>query len=159
MMAYTLLVGVPYWQPEASSADGVFAFAMVAAPGPEEPPVQRARSQGVVLPQGFDAWFARAAAPDPAARFRRAMEAVQALGEVLGVPVGGGRGIRAVVRPLCDQTPRALRTDEVPDLSPREHRCQHGSTPEDHAFPPCRLHAQLGLPILPVSALVAPSLC
>ncbi|WP_437827414.1 protein kinase domain-containing protein [Sorangium sp. So ce1153] len=92
MMAYTLLVGIPYWQPEASSADGVFAFAMVAARGPEEPPVQRARSQGVVLPPSFDAWFARAAAPDPAVRFRRAMEAVQALGEALGVPLGGGRG-------------------------------------------------------------------
>ncbi|WP_437670464.1 protein kinase domain-containing protein [Sorangium sp. So ce131] len=92
MMAYTLLVGIPYWQPEASSAENVFAFAMVAARGPDEPPVQRARSQGVVLPPGFDAWFARATAGDPAARFRRAMEAVQALGETLGIPVDGGRG-------------------------------------------------------------------
>ncbi|WP_437977568.1 serine/threonine-protein kinase [Sorangium sp. So ce295] len=92
MIAYTLLVGTPYWTPEASSADGVFAFAMVAARGPQEPAVQRARSQGVVLPPGFDAWFARATAPDPAARFGRAMEAVQALGEVLGVPAAGNRG-------------------------------------------------------------------
>ncbi|WP_437971160.1 serine/threonine-protein kinase [Sorangium sp. So ce260] len=92
MIAYTLLVGTPYWAPEASSADGVFAFAMVAARGPQEPAVQRARSQGVVLPLDFDAWFARATAPDPAARFGRAMEAVQALGEVLGVPVGGSPG-------------------------------------------------------------------
>ncbi|WP_437819678.1 serine/threonine-protein kinase [Sorangium sp. So ce1078] len=92
MMAYTLLVGTPYWAPEASSADGVFAFAMVAARGPQEPAVQRARSQGVVLPPGFDAWFARATALDPAARFGRAMEAVQALGEALGVPVDGNPG-------------------------------------------------------------------
>ncbi|WP_437567244.1 serine/threonine-protein kinase [Sorangium sp. So ce542] len=92
MMAYTLLVGIPYWHPEASSAESVLAFAMVAARGPEEPPVQRARAMGVALPPGFDAWFARATAGDPAARFRRATEAVQALGEVLGVPVAAGRG-------------------------------------------------------------------
>ncbi|WP_437874876.1 serine/threonine-protein kinase [Sorangium sp. So ce513] len=92
MMAYTLLVGVPYWHPEASCAESVLAFAMVAARGPAEPPVQRARSMGVALPPGFDAWFARATAGDPAARFRRATEAVQALGEVLGVPVAAGRG-------------------------------------------------------------------
>lgn len=92
MMAYELLVGSPYWNPEASSADGVFAFAMVAMRGPQEPPVQRARSQGVVLPPGFDAWFARVTAIDPAARLRGAMEAVQALGEVVGVPVGGNPG-------------------------------------------------------------------
>ncbi|WP_437730838.1 serine/threonine-protein kinase [Sorangium sp. So ce1335] len=92
MLAYTLLVGGSYWHPEASGAESVLAFAMVAARGPEEPPVQRARSMGVALPPGFDAWFARATAGDPAARFRRATEAVQALGEVLGVPVAAGRG-------------------------------------------------------------------
>ncbi|WP_437619138.1 serine/threonine-protein kinase [Sorangium sp. So ce1151] len=92
MMAYTLLVGTPYWSPEASSAEGVIAFAMVAVRGPQEPPVQRARAMGVMLPPGFDAWFARTTAVDPAARFRTAMDAVRALGEALGVPVGGNRG-------------------------------------------------------------------
>ncbi|MGK3986952.1 serine/threonine-protein kinase [Sorangium sp. So ce136] len=92
MMAYTLLVGTPYWSPEASSTEGVIAFAMVAVRGPQEPPVQRARAMGVTLPPGFDAWFARATAVDPAARFRTAMEAVRTLGEALGVPVGGNRG-------------------------------------------------------------------
>ncbi|WP_437542498.1 protein kinase [Sorangium sp. So ce367] len=91
MMAYALLVGLPYWDPEANEAGDVIAFAMLAVRGPQEPPVQRARSVGVMLPPGFDAWFARATAVDPAARFRKATEAVHALGEVFGMPVGGGR--------------------------------------------------------------------
>ncbi|WP_433927592.1 protein kinase [Sorangium cellulosum] len=91
MMAFTLLVGLPYWDPEANEAGDVIAFAMLAIRGPQEPPVQRARAMGVALPPGFDAWFARATAVDPAARFRRATEAVQALGEAFGIHVGGRR--------------------------------------------------------------------
>ncbi|WP_437724684.1 serine/threonine-protein kinase [Sorangium sp. So ce861] len=91
MIAYTLLVGAPYWRQEARSAGDMVAFALLAVRGPQEPPVQRARAQGVMLPPGFDAWFARATAVVPSARFGRAVEAVQALGEVLGVPVGGDR--------------------------------------------------------------------
>ncbi|WP_437570718.1 serine/threonine-protein kinase [Sorangium sp. So ce542] len=91
MIAYSLLVGVPYWRQEARSAGDMVAFALLAVRGPQEPPVQRARAQGVMLPPAFDAWFARATAVVPAARFGRAVEAVQALGEVLGVPVGGER--------------------------------------------------------------------
>jgi hypothetical protein len=67
----------------------VIAFAMLAVRGPQESPVQRARAQGAVLPPGFDAWFSQATAVTPAARFRTAREAVRALGEVLGVPLGG----------------------------------------------------------------------
>ncbi|WP_437759096.1 protein kinase domain-containing protein [Sorangium sp. So ce1389] len=85
MIAYTLLVGTPYWSPEAISAGDVIAFALVVVHGPQEAPVQRAMAHRVVLPQGFDAWFARAAAVDPAARFRTASEAAHALSEVLGV--------------------------------------------------------------------------
>ncbi|WP_437927500.1 serine/threonine-protein kinase [Sorangium sp. So ce291] len=90
MMAYTLLVGSPYWSPEASGAEDVIAFALIASRGPEEPPVQRARAQGTALPPGFDAWFARATAMDPAARFQTATEAVRALGAVLGVGASVG---------------------------------------------------------------------
>ncbi|WP_437602641.1 serine/threonine-protein kinase [Sorangium sp. So ce590] len=84
MIAYTLLVGTPYWSPEALSAGDVIAFALVVVHGPQEAPVQRAMGHRVLLPQSFDAWFARVAAVDPAARFRTASEAAQALSEVLG---------------------------------------------------------------------------
>ncbi|WP_437736971.1 protein kinase domain-containing protein [Sorangium sp. So ce1335] len=85
MMAYTLLVGTPYWSPEAIGAGDVIAFALVVVHGPQEAPVKRAMAHRVVLPPSFDAWFARATAVDPAARFRSASEAAQALSEVLGV--------------------------------------------------------------------------
>ncbi len=90
MMAYSMLVGSPYWEPEASNAEDVIGFAMVAVNGPVEPPVQRAAAKGVALPPGFDAWFLRATAMNPAARFRMATEAVLALGDVLGLAASGG---------------------------------------------------------------------
>jgi eukaryotic-like serine/threonine-protein kinase len=88
MMAYTLLVGEPYWAAEARRSGDLIAFAMIAANGPKEPATARAAAYGVTLPPGFDAWFRRATAVDPAARFPRASEAVRALGEVLGAAAG-----------------------------------------------------------------------
>jgi serine/threonine-protein kinase len=79
MVAYTLLTGRSYWSAEAK-AGGVFALAAVAALGPREPASVRAALRGVTLPPGFDAWFAKITAPDPAQRFDSAIEAVRALG-------------------------------------------------------------------------------
>jgi serine/threonine-protein kinase len=47
--------------------------------GPPEPAGPRAARYGVTLPPGFDAWFARGTAVDPADRFGSATEAVEAL--------------------------------------------------------------------------------
>jgi serine/threonine-protein kinase len=94
MMAYTLLVGEPYWKRDLRGAGDVIAFALVAIQGPQEPASQRAASRGATLPAAFDAWFSRATAVDPARRFARASEAVQALAEALlpGVaPAGPAR--------------------------------------------------------------------
>ncbi|WP_437768322.1 protein kinase [Sorangium sp. So ce281] len=108
MIAYTLLVGAPYWSPEALSANDVIAFALVAVQGPQEPPVHRAMSQRVVLPQSFDGWFARATAVDPAARFRLASDAAQALSELLGLaPASSGRSPRPTTPPWALASPSA----------------------------------------------------
>ncbi|WP_437536217.1 protein kinase [Sorangium sp. So ce726] len=108
MIAYTLLVGTPYWSPEALSASDVIAFALVVVHGPQEPPVHRAMSQRVVLPPSFDGWFARATAVDPAARFRLASEATQALSEVLGLaPASSGRSPRPNTPPWAMANPSA----------------------------------------------------
>lgn len=86
MIAFTLLVGKPYWHPESTMASEVWAFAMHVATGPQEPAVARAWELfGVALPRAFDAWFVQATASDPHARFASAGEAVHALAEVLGV--------------------------------------------------------------------------
>ncbi|WP_437626240.1 protein kinase domain-containing protein [Sorangium sp. So ce1151] len=112
MIAYTLLVGTPYWSPEAISAGDVIAFALVVVHGPQEAPMQRAMAHRVVLPQGFDAWFARAAAVDPAARFRTATEAAHALSEVLGVAAASSGPA-----PRPSAPPWALASSSAPVLA------------------------------------------
>ncbi|WP_437666048.1 protein kinase domain-containing protein [Sorangium sp. So ce1182] len=112
MIAYTLLVGTPYWSPEAISAGDVIAFALVVVHGPQEAPAQRAMAHRVVLPQGFDAWFARAAAVDPAARFRTATEAAHALSEVLGVAAASSGPA-----PRPSAPPWALASSSAPVLA------------------------------------------
>lgn len=83
MMAYTLLVGVPYWFEEARGGN-VYAVVAVAIHGIPEPPSVRAAARNVQLSPAFDAWFARATALDPKARFAKASEAVRELATALG---------------------------------------------------------------------------
>jgi tRNA A-37 threonylcarbamoyl transferase component Bud32 len=87
MVAFTLLVGAPYWAPE--KAGGIYALTAVAMFGPKEPASARARLMGAALSPAFDAWFARITAVAPEHRFGSAMEAVRALAEALGVAAPG----------------------------------------------------------------------
>jgi serine/threonine-protein kinase len=84
LLTYTLLVGKAYWAEEAKSMREPIAFAMLVVKGPQESAVERAARRGVALPRGFDAWFAKGTAVDPADRFTTATEAVQALRAVHG---------------------------------------------------------------------------
>jgi eukaryotic-like serine/threonine-protein kinase len=112
MMAYTLLVGQSYWQAEARQSGDVIAFAMMAVHGPVESAVQRAAARGgVALPVGFDGWFAKATAVNPAERFGKATEAVRALAEALGGAAGAG----AAVVPLVSVGMGATRQGSIPD--------------------------------------------
>ncbi|MFT3775692.1 MAG: serine/threonine-protein kinase [Minicystis sp.] len=85
MVAYTLLVGAPYWGEEARGGN-VLALAMVTVHGPREPASARAARRGMTLPPMFDAWFARAAHVDPTQRFPTCVEMIAALADVLGLP-------------------------------------------------------------------------
>lgn len=90
MIAFTLLVGKPYWFLESKIAKEMIAFALHVAQGPKESAVGRAWTAfGVDLPKAFDAWFFRATAPEPGARFASAGEAVRTLAEALSVPLPG----------------------------------------------------------------------
>jgi serine/threonine-protein kinase len=89
LMTYTLLVGEAYWKEEAKTAGDVIAFAMIVVNGPQESAVQRAARRGVTLPPGFDAWFAKGTAVNPADRFPTATEAVRAL-RAVGGPTSPG---------------------------------------------------------------------
>ncbi|PKN41132.1 MAG: serine/threonine protein kinase [Deltaproteobacteria bacterium HGW-Deltaproteobacteria-20] len=85
MLAYTILVGEPYWCEEASRSGTLVAFAMVVSRGPVESPVERAARHGVHLPAAFDDWFRRVTSSNEADRPHRASEAVGQLAETMGV--------------------------------------------------------------------------
>jgi serine/threonine-protein kinase len=110
MMAYTLLVGEPYWAFEARNAGDVIAFAMTVIQGPKESAVARAAARGVMLPAAFDGWFGPVTAVNPGDRFSRATEAVRALGEVLGARASTGAGV----------APNLPERGSIQDLSPRQ---------------------------------------
>jgi serine/threonine-protein kinase len=84
-IAYTLLSGSAYWKEEHLSLP-VYAFLGSMIEGPKEPPTARAARSGVALPAAFDAWFARATATSPSARFDRASTQVAELATALGTP-------------------------------------------------------------------------
>ncbi|WP_438032360.1 serine/threonine protein kinase [Sorangium sp. So ce204] len=85
MIAYTTLVGKAYWLNDMREYSNSLAFAVIAMHGPQEPPSVRAEKEGVKLPPGFDAWFAKATARDPGTRFPTASSTVEALAEVFDI--------------------------------------------------------------------------
>jgi serine/threonine-protein kinase len=84
MLAYTLLVGKPYWAEDLKRGN-VFMFAAIAVHGPQESPIARAAALGVTLPPAFDGWFWKVTAVNPAHRYQPATAAVSALAQVFGM--------------------------------------------------------------------------
>ncbi len=85
LIAYTMLVGKPYWLEETLRAGAAVAFAMHACKGPQESAVKRAEARGITLPPEFDPWFFRMCAPKPEDRYQVATTAIADLAHVLGV--------------------------------------------------------------------------
>ncbi len=111
MLAYTILVGEPYWCEEAGRSGTLVAFAMVVTRGPVESAVERAARHGVALPAAFDDWFRRATSANEADRPRRASEAVGQLAEAMGValPVAIS-GVLDLTRPVSGAVAISLRS-------------------------------------------------
>jgi serine/threonine protein kinase len=84
-IAFTLLVGLPYWDEERASGGRVLFDSIEE--GAREAASRRADKHGVRLPELFDAWFARATAVEPEARFETASALVSGLADALGVPL------------------------------------------------------------------------
>lgn len=83
-IAYSLLVGEAYW---AEHSGSVHKLLVLIFEGIKEPATQRAlRRKRAPLPAAFDGWFFQATAQEPKDRFQSAIEAVDALAEVLSVP-------------------------------------------------------------------------
>ena len=87
LIAYTMLVGKPYWSVESRQAQSPIAFALHASKGPKASPVERAAEREIHLPPAFDTWFFRATAELPHDRFPSAMSAICELAEILDTPL------------------------------------------------------------------------
>jgi hypothetical protein len=80
-------VGEPYWEEEKRTGESLFPlFSAIVAGAPETALARAQRRKGAELPSGFDAWFAKATAVDPEARFPSATAATDALGPALDTP-------------------------------------------------------------------------
>jgi len=79
-IAYTLLVGEPYWSQEMKAAESVYPLLTAIMTGlPEQPSTRALRRRGVTLPQSFDGWFATCVALHPEHRYDRATSVITAL--------------------------------------------------------------------------------
>lgn len=102
LIAYTMLVGKPYWLEETMRAGAALAFALHACKGPQESAVKRASFYGITLPPAFDDWFFRVTSAKSENRPQVATAAVVELAQVLGVSmqsdappisIGGSGGV------------------------------------------------------------------
>jgi serine/threonine-protein kinase len=125
MIAFLLLVGSHYWAEENRRSLNPFVFSRLVGDGPMEPATVRAARAGMELPAAFDAWFARATAVVPEARFETASEAITELALVLDVPapLAGPDEIHAADGSLPDDTaagggPGAVTTQEPAAAGP-----------------------------------------
>ncbi|WP_437831511.1 protein kinase domain-containing protein [Sorangium sp. So ce1153] len=177
MIAFTLLVGSPYWQDEAARGHDPIAFALTASSGSAEPATARAARRGVALPPGMDAWFARATAADPAARFASAVAAVRALAGALGeagveLPLEGASSARRAVAEEREEGDGGTRTAEERDAGDGGTRTaeerdagdggtrtvegREGARGTDPAAPGADPLAPGAVPIAPGAAPIAP---
>lgn len=126
MMAYTLLVGVPYWFEEARGGN-VYAVVALAIHGIAEPPSVRAAAQGVRLLPTFDAWFARATALDPKQRFTTASAAVQELAIAFGKGLPGRTPLPSVSSDASHALPAPAMTAASNAAFPRSPMTMMGA--------------------------------
>jgi serine/threonine protein kinase len=95
LLVFRVLTGRMFWRhAEDKSTAYDLAVELLRAPIPKASERTRELGSDVELPRGFDAWFARMVARDPAARFATAGEARDALAAI--VPL---RGAGPPVRP------------------------------------------------------------
>jgi serine/threonine-protein kinase len=86
-LAFSLLTGKPYWEPEAQQATGVYGLLLKVMQGAPETGCARAERFGARLPERFNAWFRAATALEPSDRYDSASELVETLAAALDVPL------------------------------------------------------------------------
>lgn len=101
-IAFTLLVGRPYWHVERKAADGLFPFMVRLMKGAKVSASMRAAHYGVKVPEAFDPWFVKATSVEPTERFESSVDMVAELARVFGVsiPVGPASPVAGQRAPL-----------------------------------------------------------
>ncbi|MDC3954955.1 serine/threonine protein kinase [Polyangium jinanense] len=117
-IAFTMLVGKPYWARERKSAQGLYPYLMLVARGAQVSASERAKELGVSLPEAFDAWFSRATALDTSVRFDGSVTMIAALGEAFDVkpPAASAPppGTRAILPSIVLEPARELPLSQPP---------------------------------------------
>jgi serine/threonine-protein kinase len=105
LIAFRLLVGKTYWR--SGSLAQILAQILVE-------PMVPASERGSELGPGFDAWFAKSTAREPAHRHASATEQVEALAEALGLPLQRHTITPAQPQPLSTLESAPTVTPETP---------------------------------------------
>jgi serine/threonine-protein kinase len=108
-IVYTLLVGKPYFDSNASDPGNAYAVMYSVVSGVREPASVRAQSRGVVLSQAFDTWFLKAAAPVANERFESAQKMVEELARALAVALPSKASLRPRARSRVSSIPDAAQ--------------------------------------------------
>ncbi len=105
LIAFWLFTGKTYWRGGNMESVSLSVLMREIVLDPLDTATQRAQEMGVasVIPQGFDAWFSRAVARDPRARFPDARTAFAALEPILTAATTGATMVSAPAQPLAPQ--------------------------------------------------------
>ena len=82
-IAYTLMVGTPYFQEDAAGVESALALLPIVDAGAVEKPSARAKRAGLDLGAEFDRWFAKATAHAPEGRFATCSQQITELEQAL----------------------------------------------------------------------------
>lgn len=111
-IAYAMLVGEAYFKDEKEQGYSVFEmFTCIVEGAREAPSVRAMRRRNIRLPAAFDAWFAKAAALNPASRFSSVSSEISALSEVLaGFVTQDGRPSMPLSNPVVIAPPGSMHS-------------------------------------------------
>lgn len=126
-IAFTLLVGRPYWHIERKASDGLFPFMVRLMKGAKVSGSMRAAHYGVKVPEAFDPWFQKATSLDPTARFDGSAEMISELARVFDVPLP----TRPVSLPPPQRAPLPTAPNGLPPLAPPVNAAPAESPPND----------------------------
>lgn len=109
-IAFELLTGEHYWEPELRAAPSAMALMRIIDRGYPEAASLRARRLGVTVAESFDAWFSKATARAVDERYRTPSELVEGFAEAIGL----AQYAPTIVMQLPSELATALQAGPVP---------------------------------------------